>query len=274
MNNTFFKRLSTITTGGYIALVIVVAVFAFKFDEQIMLTEVINRSEMDQLRPLFNRFFLLIGILATTGMLAIISLLAAERFKASEETIVVENFNGTAHKDEENKSQEEDEAKAFEKAKTEIDTILASEGGEIDQAKMQKMLSTVCNHLQAAQGALYLSGQDEGLRIIKLTASYAYTIADSQVVKYEYGEGIAGQVAKEGRSVKLDNVPEGYITILSGLGSSSPSSLAIIPFKNKLGDVFGVVEISSFKSFSENEVHFLEEVFNKLGEGLSSSPVA
>ena len=66
---------------------------------------------------------------------------------------------------------------------------------------------------------------------------YALSIGESTVIKYEIGEGLIGQSAASGNTLYVDDVPDGYIKIVSGLGSASPQHLLIVPVKkNKLQD--------------------------------------
>jgi putative methionine-R-sulfoxide reductase with GAF domain len=82
---------------------------------------------------------------------------------------------------------------------------------------------------------------------------------ESKTIKYEFGEGLAGQVAKEGRKINIDNVPEGYITIISGLGAASPNHLLIYPVMQD-DQVAAVVEKASFKPISEEDERLVAEV--------------
>jgi PAS domain S-box-containing protein len=70
--------------------------------------------------------------------------------------------------------------------------------------------------------------------------------------------------------VNIDNVPEGYMTVLSGLGSSSPRHLIIFPFLFE-NETVAVAELASFRRFTEREEKFLEKVSLRLGEELGKS---
>ena len=94
-------------------------------------------------------------------------------------------------------------------------------------------------------------------------SSYAYHVPEGEKISFRFGEGLAGQVAKEGKMINIDAVPEGYIRILSGLGSASPRHLIIIPLK-EADQVRGVVEIASFHSFSSQTEIELQQTFDKL----------
>jgi len=112
--------------------------------------------------------------------------------------------------------------------------------------------------IEASQGLIYEVKKEKNNRYIELFASFAYSLPESETVKYQFGEGLAGQVAKEKKKINIDDVPEGYITIISGLGASSPNHLAILPILDKDEVVF-VVEIASFNELSESDEKFIAD---------------
>jgi putative methionine-R-sulfoxide reductase with GAF domain len=101
-----------------------------------------------------------------------------------------------------------------------------------------------------------------------MCASFAYFKAESKSVSYEFGEGLTGQVAKEGKLINISTVPEGYVTIISGLGNSSPKHLMIVPIKLE-NAVVGIIELASFKTFTKADEDFLNELSPLLGNLLS-----
>jgi hypothetical protein len=133
----------------------------------------------------------------------------------------------------------------------------------IKQAKgskelLQAGIHAICKQLEAGQGAVYIAKEESGIRKVELKAGYALSIGESTVIKYEFGEGLIGQSAAGAKTLYVDEVPEGYVKILSGLGSASPRYLLIVPMK-KEEKVIGVVEIASFSPISDNERKFVEE---------------
>jgi methyl-accepting chemotaxis protein len=127
----------------------------------------------------------------------------------------------------------------------------------------------LCRQLEAGQGALYELVRDDQKRFLELRTGYALSIGESALIRFEFGEGLVGQVAATGQTLYVDDVPEGYITILSGLGSSSPRYVLLAPVKS--GDqVTGVIEIASFTKTSEDQRRFIQEAANLIGEKLST----
>ena len=81
--------------------------------------------------------------------------------------------------------------------------------------------------------------------------------------------GLVGQVGSTGQSLFVDDIPEGYITILSGLGSASPKFVVLTPEKSN-EKVSGVVEIASFTRTTDDQRKFVEEAARLMGEKLST----
>ena len=119
-------------------------------------------------------------------------------------------------------------------------------------------LNTICKQLDAGQGAIYTTTENDGKRTVELQGGYALNIGESTTIRYEFGEGLIGQAAVSGQSLYVDDVPQGYVKIVSGLGSASPKYLLIVPLKHN-GQVLGVMEIASFAAFSDDQRKFSEE---------------
>ncbi len=83
--------------------------------------------------------------------------------------------------------------------------------------------------------------------------------------EYKLGEGLIGQVAKDKKILYIDNVPEGYIEILSGLGKGSPHYLTLLPLV-KDNITVAVVEFASFSPIPEPTEKILETLSKKLSE--------
>ena len=86
---------------------------------------------------------------------------------------------------------------------------------------------------------------------------------------FQMGEGLIGQCALEKKTIILNQVPNDYIKIRSGLGEGSPKNIMILPVQFE-GDVLAVIEIASFESFSSNHVKLLEEVTSSIGMTINS----
>jgi hypothetical protein len=119
-------------------------------------------------------------------------------------------------------------------------------------------LKAICKQLEAGQGAFYELKEDGHTRWVELTGGYALSIGENTTLKFDIGEGLIGQSAAEGKTLYIDEVPEGYMKIASGLGMASPRYLLITPVK-KDQKVVGVMEVSTFKALSETQRKFVED---------------
>ena len=69
---------------------------------------------------------------------------------------------------------------------------------------------------------------------------------DFKVEEFTPDEGIHGQVIKEYKPLKIDDIPEDYFTIFSGIGEAKPKFVYLLPIKinEKTSMLF---ELASFK---------------------------
>lgn len=223
----------------------------------------IDLSSVQDLMPLFQQVYILVGVTVAAGLLAI--------------TLLLNFQNQAVQKIEEYQVKEQDrintEASKKEESRSEIVLGDAEDIIQADsdcKAAFNRALTQVCKAIEASQGAVFQVVEEKDYKAIELLSSYAYHIPDGEKITFRFGEGIAGQVAKEGKVVNLDTVPEGYIQIFSGLGKATPSHLLILPIKEE-ERVVGVAEISSFKPFDDNQIVALENYFGKLALKLSNS---
>jgi hypothetical protein len=124
-------------------------------------------------------------------------------------------------------------------------------GGDISQA----MVNGLARQLQAGQVALYVSVGNA----FELKCGFALSSVESRQYTYANGEGLVGRVAKDGQALSIDRLPNGYITVFSGLGAASPPYLTIVPLKYE-NEVKGVLEISTFSVLTGNTILQLEKL--------------
>ena len=216
----------------------------------------IDLSVVEQIQPILYRLNMVVGSVLFIGLGAITTLF----FSSSESSL-----NTTRIEVEKN---DKEEVKENGSTAVEGDFYLEDANNflslELEPNQIfNKVLSQVCHSLEASQAAAFQVVQEEDHRVIEMFSSFAYHVPEGEQIIFRFGEGIAGQVAKEGVTAQIDAVPEGYIQILSGLGKATPSHLLVIPIK-KEGEVVGVVEIASFKPFNHAQVVALETFLEKL----------
>ncbi|NMM47011.1 GAF domain-containing protein [Marinigracilibium pacificum] len=136
----------------------------------------------------------------------------------------------------------------------------------------QELITNLVKYLKVNQGGLFIVNGDESQGddvTISLVGAYAFD--RQKFLKQELipGEGLVGQCYLEQKSIYLEELPEDYATIKSGLGGASPSSLYIVPLKVN-GKVFGIIELASFNIFKEHEKQFIENLSENIASAISS----
>lgn len=227
-------------------------------------TTVIDIKDIPALLPVLNNINLIVGAALLVGFLSIVSLLFAKE-RRTEESILTE-IRLRQEKDKE----EDDASKEAANIGFNTKDYEALFSGKQTEDIPTSLLTLLCKQLEASQAALYFAKKTKDQRVLELKGSYAYILADSETISYEFGEGLVGQAAKTGKVAHIKDVPEGYIEIFSGLGHSKPGELLIIPIKNDK-EVVAVAEIATFKPFTKNDVKLAGKVFDLYNSYLSKS---
>jgi signal transduction histidine kinase/CheY-like chemotaxis protein/HAMP domain-containing protein len=123
--------------------------------------------------------------------------------------------------------------------------------------------------LGAQHGTFFLSEESGDETRLRLVAGYGLRADKDAPIQYRIGQSLIGQVAKSKRTVVVDEIPQGYIRISSGLGEAPPANLAVIPLMFE-DQVLGVMELASFTKFSRVQVDFLEQLTETLGVSVNA----
>lgn len=128
------------------------------------------------------------------------------------------------------------------------------------------ILSYLTQYTGAHAGALF-KGEDNVFRRLAMTG----VPADAAVpLRFANREGLLGQVATEGKSLVINDVPEGYLTIGSALGRDNPRNLIIAPGKAD-GAVNVVLELGFLRAVDERVNALLDESTSAIGSALRSA---
>src|SRR5207249_6626329 len=118
--------------------------------------------------------------------------------------------------------------------------------------------------VSAHHGAFFIQEGDVSEPMLKLIASYAYRARKHVGNRFARGEGLVGQAALEKQPILLQNVPDDYIQITSGLGEAPPRNIIVLPILFE-GDVKAVIELASFLPFSQIHQTFLDQLADSIG---------
>ncbi|HEU4994503.1 MAG TPA: HAMP domain-containing protein [Gemmatimonadaceae bacterium] len=138
--------------------------------------------------------------------------------------------------------------------------------GQKDLESVSRLIMSELTPLVSAHhGAFFIADTDatEGASL-RLIASYAYRARKHVATRFLPGEGLVGQAALEKQPILLQNVPDDYIQITSGLGEAAPRNIVVLPILFE-GDVKAVIELASFLPFSTIHQTFLDQLAESIG---------
>ncbi|MBW4676289.1 MAG: HAMP domain-containing protein [Desmonostoc geniculatum HA4340-LM1] len=132
--------------------------------------------------------------------------------------------------------------------------------GQRDLETVSKLILSELAPLVGAQhGVFYLMDSGDNSTYLKLISSYAYRERKHLANRFYMGEGLVGQCALEKERILLTEVPTDYIKIGSGLGEATPLNAVVLPVLFE-GQVTAVIELASFRRFSEIHLTFFDQL--------------
>ena len=125
------------------------------------------------------------------------------------------------------------------------------------RAFAERLTSELMPLLKAGVGLLYLHDEPSGR--LDLIGSYGLRLGANPAVRYLPGEGLVGQCAQNRQPIELDQLPDDYLRIDSGSGSSLPHHLLILPvlLRDRL---IGVLEFAGFETPTALHRQLLEQL--------------
>jgi len=149
----------------------------------------------------------------------------------------------------------------------EIQQKYSNDIGELANKVMERLVA----YVGASQGGIFIRKdiEEDGLSAqYDLLAVYAWDRERYMESSFNAGEGLVGEVAREGCTLYLTDVPEDFYFIASGMGAAKPSSVLIVPLKAN-GITQGVLELAAFKEFGPRERGFIDELARSLAVSIS-----
>jgi two-component system, chemotaxis family, sensor kinase CheA len=163
-----------------------------------------------------------------------------------------------------------DEAKETSWLNTKIAEI-ATLYPEVENVQMlaNMLITKLVPMVGATYGSFYLREVIKSDQYLTRMSSFASLAGEQERKQFRLGEGLIGQCALLKRHIHLNQIPDDYLKIGSGLGEASPKTIMILPvlFEDQ---VLAVIEIASFESFTPLHIRLLEEVNNNLGIKINS----
>ncbi|WP_228076542.1 HAMP domain-containing protein [Novilysobacter ciconiae] len=151
--------------------------------------------------------------------------------------------------------------------KTNMATFSGMMQGQRDLITLGNMLlSELAPLINAHKGLMYVVEDDEagGKRRLRQLAGYASRSSAEARTVIEFGEGLVGQCAAQGRMIVIDSVEPGTLQIRTGLLDLVPRSVIVLPvlFEDQ---VKAVIELASLSEFTVSHRAFLDQLSRSIG---------
>ena len=140
--------------------------------------------------------------------------------------------------------------------------------GERDVSEQgRRVLSFLAEYLGAQVGSLYVgNGNGSFVRV----AGHGLESLDPRSEVVAAGQTLVGQAAADGRAVLLNDLPDGYIDVRSGIGAAKPRTLCLLPTSAD-GAVNGVIELGFFSAPPKATGELLDTVASSVGMVIRSA---
>ncbi|MFJ4525442.1 HAMP domain-containing protein [Streptomyces sp. NPDC088810] len=123
--------------------------------------------------------------------------------------------------------------------------------------------------VSAQYGAFYLAEEGQPQPELRLVGSYGRPEEDARPVRIAFGRSLVGQAARSRRTIAVDELPPGYVTISSGLGQIEPTALLLLPIVFE-EQVLGVIELASVTTFTPVHRDFLQQLVDTIGVNVNT----
>jgi HAMP domain-containing protein/signal transduction histidine kinase/DNA-binding response OmpR family regulator len=128
----------------------------------------------------------------------------------------------------------------------------------------QTILSELAPVVGAQQAEFYIVDSTSGNPTLRLLASYASGGQHSHGKMFALGEGLIGQCALDCRKILLEGGQGAEPRIVSGLSSTTPHNILVLPIVFE-GMARGVVELASLERLNPTHQQFLDQLTESIG---------
>ena len=160
------------------------------------------------------------------------------------------------------KTEEEQETKA---TTEQIEKIVPKGAFKKPENYASKLLENIANTTEALQGIFYMAEKQS--EIFKPLAGFAVDYQENSA-EFKLGEDLNGQAAKNQQILKVEEIPESYFDIESGLGKTKVSSLYFIPIVND-GITIALIELGLYKEILPSQLELLKNVCEVAGKKIN-----
>ena len=152
-----------------------------------------------------------------------------------------------------------------------INEILRTKSNNLDELS-NALLKELVTYTGINQAGLFITTTEEERTYLKLSACYAYDRRKFITKEIEIGEGLVGQAYLEKDIIYMNDVPQGYTFITSGLGEATAGCIIVMPLIDD-ETVVGVLELASLSDLDEIKRRYIEKISQSIASTLKGVEV-
>ena len=122
------------------------------------------------------------------------------------------------------------------------------------EAYFDQFLVSISKVKEIVQGLVYIKEND----IFIPAGKYAFP-EDTVPEEITMGSGVSGQTAENMKPLVLSDIPENYLSVISGTGNGAPNNLLIYPVVDK-DKTIAIIELAMFHAIREDFIRLLDKV--------------
>jgi hypothetical protein len=140
-------------------------------------------------------------------------------------------------------------------------------GGSFKKADTfsKKLLSNLAGYFNLGQAILYQNVAKT--KKFSFVAGYGLT-NEEPIPDFIDGEGLNGEAAKSKEIMVIEDVPEDYFELVTGLGNSKPKCLVLLPVLSD-NKTIALIEMASFSPINEKNIKILEKFSDIVSNNLN-----
>ncbi|HEY0287308.1 MAG TPA: response regulator [Pseudomonas sp.] len=132
----------------------------------------------------------------------------------------------------------------------------------------RNILQFFAKYLGAVVAAVYVRQEHGGLVRV---ASYGFSRQqEMQEQSFYSGEGVVGKAVEQDQVITLEDVPQDYFKVSSGLGEGSPRSVLVVPTSND-DNVNGVIELGFLRALTPHDIEFMKLIADNVGTSIEAA---
>lgn len=171
--------------------------------------------------------------------------------------------------EERQRKMEEDKQKWLAEGIAQFADILRSEREDM-KALSFLIVQKLVTYLGIEMGTIFIAtDSDDEERMLNTVAAYAYDRRKYINKSFRFGEGLPGTCALEKEKIYINEVPEEFSDVISGVGQSKPRYVLLVPLKIE-EEIFGIIELASFRGLEILELDFIDQLAESIASTLQA----